>query len=112
MLLTVSPGYWFYPESITGFESEWLGLLQESTLSVELLTSGSRTLDSGVILYDYEYEIESTRGRKRILNSVTIAKSKLYIFNAQVKCGKESCSGQDLDLVSELRRIALTFYVA
>lgn len=78
---------------------------------MELLSSGSRTLASGVLLYDYEYELSSTRGRKRVLNSVTISQSKLYIFNGQLKCGKESCSSEDLELVAEMRRIAASFYI-
>lgn len=27
---------------------------------------------NGAVLYDYEYELDSTRGKKRILNTVTI----------------------------------------
>jgi hypothetical protein len=34
---------------------------------------------AGALLYDYEYELDSTRGRKRILNTVTIFDSKLYV---------------------------------
>lgn len=40
------------------------------------------------LLYDFEYDLDSTRGRKRILNTVTIYRSKLYILNAQYKCEK------------------------
>lgn len=39
-------------------------------------------------MYDFEYDLDSTRGRKRILNTVTIYRSKLYILNAQYKCEK------------------------
>jgi hypothetical protein len=42
--------------------------------------------------YCYEYDLESTRGRKRILNVVTIAGSRLYIVNGQVKCGKAAAA--------------------
>lgn len=85
---------------------------KESTLDVQLLRKTSRRLDSGATLYDYEYELDSTRGRKRILNSVTIVKSKLYILNAQHKCEKEGCSDADNAAVAELRRIADSFSVA
>jgi len=43
---------------------------------------------AAVRYYCYEYDLDSTRGRKRILNVVTIAGSRLYIVNGQVKCGK------------------------
>lgn len=47
-------------------------VLQESTLGVELLSSASRRGASGARLYDYEYQLDSTRGLKRIFNTVTI----------------------------------------
>lgn len=34
----------------------------------------------------YEYDLDSTRGRKRIFNTVTIVNSKLYILNGKL-CG-------------------------
>jgi hypothetical protein len=47
-------------------------LLQESTLDAQLLSSSSRSGSGGALLYDYEYSLDSTRGLKRILNTVTI----------------------------------------
>jgi hypothetical protein len=63
---------------------------QESTLSVAMVSQGTRVQegDSAAQLYDYEYELNSTRGRKRILNTVTIFNGKLYILNAAYKCDK------------------------
>eukprot|EP00882_Tetradesmus_deserticola_P013625 GHRQ01014467.1.p1 GENE.GHRQ01014467.1~~GHRQ01014467.1.p1 ORF type:complete len:116 (-),score=33.00 GHRQ01014467.1:568-915(-) len=49
-----------------------LSLPQESTLDVQLLSSSSRTGAGGALLYDYEYSLDSTRGLKRIFNTVTI----------------------------------------
>lgn len=46
--------------------------LQESTLGVSLLSSSCRSGGSGALLYEYEYELNSSRGTKRILNTVTI----------------------------------------
>ncbi|MEW5304151.1 MAG: hypothetical protein WDW36_006783 [Sanguina aurantia] len=66
---------------------------KDSTMSIELVSSSSRTNDIGATLYDYEYEIDSTRGRKRILNTVTIFGSKLFILNAAAKCSKEEDGG-------------------
>jgi hypothetical protein len=45
---------------------------QESTLDAQLLSSSSRRGAGGALLYDYEYSLDSTRGLKRILNTVTI----------------------------------------
>ena len=45
--------------------------MQESTLSVEMMSSGSRTTaGSGITVYDYMYELNSTRGIKQILSTV------------------------------------------
>lgn len=58
---------------------------KESTLSVSMITQRQRAGEggeftggrgSGAALYDYEYYLESTRGRKRILNTVTIYGSR------------------------------------
>ena len=78
---------------------------------MELLSSSKRTLSTGSVLYDYEYELNSTRGRKRIINSVSINNSKLYILNGQVKCGKEVCLDDELEVVSVLRNVAKSFVV-
>ncbi len=49
---------------------------QESTLGVQLVSQSSRDGTAGATLYEYEYELDSTRGRKRILNTVTIFNSR------------------------------------
>ena len=68
---------------------------KESTLGVEMLTQEQRSTEFGTV-YDFVYELESTRGRKRIVNTVAIVNSKLYIVNGVVGCGKEACGiGQD-----------------
>jgi hypothetical protein len=41
---------------------------KESTLSVAMVAQTARS-ESGVPVYDFEYELESTRGRKRILST-------------------------------------------
>ncbi|PRW44979.1 psbP domain-containing chloroplastic [Chlorella sorokiniana] len=64
---------------------------KESTLGVTMVAQTARALPSGPAVYDFEYELESTRGRKRILSTVTIARRKLYIANGNVGCSKESC---------------------
>ena len=73
---------------------------------MELLTSSSLTLASGDTAYSFEYDLNSTRGRKRIFNLVTISKARLYIVNGPCKCVEEGCSS---DIVGQLRRIVSSF---
>lgn len=72
------------------WESPWL---QESTKSVELLNESQRTAsESGTLMYDLEYELDSTRGRKRFLSTVAVRNKKLYIVNGTFKCGEDLCN--------------------
>ena len=41
---------------------------------------------NGTLIYTYDYRIDTTRGRKRIISSVAIAQQKLYILNGTIKC--------------------------
>jgi len=92
---------------------------KESTLSVAMVTQSSRRLpDSGALLYDFEYDLDSTRGRKRVLNTVTIAGSRLFILNAQYKCEKavegSAEEGQCIAApgsLEQLRAVAASFAV-
>ncbi|KAF5833333.1 hypothetical protein DUNSADRAFT_10413 [Dunaliella salina] len=71
---------------------------KESTMGVTMVSQQQRaglhgsdnngSNKSGATLYDYEYDLNSTRGRKRILNTVTIYNSKLFILNGNLKCDK------------------------
>ncbi|KAL4448568.1 hypothetical protein ABPG75_005787 [Micractinium tetrahymenae] len=62
---------------------------KESTLAAVMVAQRARTDPAGGFsIYDFEYELESTRGRKRILSTVAIAGRKLYIANGAVSCGK------------------------
>jgi hypothetical protein len=47
-------------------------LLQDSTEGLELLSSSARSIANGALLYEYEYDLDTSRGRKIILNTVTI----------------------------------------
>ena len=64
---------------------------------------------SGVTIYDYEYELDSTRGRKRILSTVAIAGRKLYIVNGTAKCEGGACDGAAEYAAALMRRAAATF---
>ncbi len=69
---------------------------QESTIKATMISQTSRippdqsqdNQTSSPLLYDFEYDLMSTRGHKRIFNTVTIFKSKLFIVNAVYKCDK------------------------
>ena len=77
-----------------------------------MLAQSSRQGTAGATLYAYEYNLDSTRGQKRILNTVTITGSKLYILNAQYKCAKEGpCEGgPEADgVLGVLRQVAGSF---
>lgn len=76
-----------------------------------MVAQSSRPGSGGALLYDFEYELSSTRGRKRILNTVTIYDSKLFIVNANAKCGKEACSEENEATVALLRSVARSFDV-
>ena len=60
---------------------------KESTINVTMLRQQERQATYGTV-YDFVYELVSTRGVKRIVNAVSIVKSKLYIVNGTVGCGK------------------------
>lgn len=86
---------------------------KESTLGVEMLSQRERILIPGSLkFYDFVYELNSTRGRKRIASTVTIANKKLYIANANIPCGKvESCQYDALQIQQLLENAALSLTV-
>ena len=65
-----------------------------------------------VSFYDFEYELDSTRGRKRVLDTVTIAARRLYIVNATLSCGKEACDAGAEARAALLRRVVKSLEVA
>lgn len=84
---------------------------KESTLDVAIVGESERSGRAGALLYAYEYELSSTRGRKRIVNTVTITGSKLYILNGQYKCDKEACGPDEAtqQALGALRAVASSF---
>lgn len=80
-----------------------------------MVRQSERSGAGGALLYDYEYELDSTRGRKRILNTVSIYNAKLFILNAVAKCEKEeagACGAAPVEAALEaLRRTAASFDV-
>lgn len=86
------------------------GIMQESTKDVTLIRESSRKGKSGTLIYDIEYELDSTRGRKRILSTVGIAQKKLFIVNGNMKCDTAGCNEDSTELAL-LRQVAGTFDV-
>jgi hypothetical protein len=80
---------------------------KESTLGVDMITQQQRQLEGkeGPLTYDFEYELNSTRGRKRIFSTVTVSSGgQLIIVNGNYKCPfKETCD-PDNDTVDAVRR--------
>ena len=96
-------------KSSTSMRSHSVCYMQESTLGVDILEQSSKSQGNGALQFDYEYELNSTRGRKRIINAVTIWKAKLYIVNAQHKCEKDACTEADEAVLTVLRDSVSTF---
>jgi endo-alpha-1,4-polygalactosaminidase (GH114 family) len=69
-----SIGSWFEYESFT--------LIQESTKSAEVISTGERSGHDGLTVYEIEYSLDSTRGgMKRIFTAAFVASRKLYLLN-------------------------------
>ena len=56
---------------------------QESTLSVEVLSASQRRSSRGALLYEVDYLLDSSRGRKRVLAAACIDASTLYLLALQ-----------------------------
>lgn len=74
---------------------------KESTLGVDMVAAAARTAPYGAV-YDFVYELDTTRGRKRLVNTVTIVDAKLYIVNGAVGCGKAPACGPDAAALTDL----------
>ena len=58
---------------------------QDGFLSVEVVSSRERAAPSGVPLYEIDYLLESSRGRKRVLTAACIDDATLFILALQFK---------------------------
>lgn len=71
---------------------------KDGSLSAEMMNKDSVVLPgSGVQAYDYEYEVGTTRGTKRILSRVCIRDKTLYVVNGTLSCGKVDACQFDED---------------
>ena len=59
---------------------------KESTISCELVSKNVRQgASTGASIYDFEYRLDSTRGKKYVLSTVSISRNQLYILNVNLK---------------------------
>ena len=70
---------------------------KDGTLRVAMM--GEQTVLLGPFEgYEYEYEVETTRGTKRIVSRVAIKDSELFVVTATLSCGKvDACDAGLLD---------------
>jgi hypothetical protein len=81
---------------------------KESTLSVDVLVSSERTSAHGAPLYEIDYLLDSSRGRKRVLNAVCIDAGTLYIYALQFKARGREASGRAAATVAHVVARGLT----
>jgi len=66
--------------------------------------------DEGVMYYDFDYSLETTRGNKRVVSTVTINKYKLYIANGQYFCG-DACSDEGAEKLAVIKEALNSFSI-
>lgn len=81
-------------QKVLNAEKQKDGTLTASMISVRAVSFG------GYDGYEYEYEVVTTRGTKRIVSRVVIKDKELYVINAMVTCGKvDACDAGLLETV-------------
>ena len=66
--------------------------------------------DEGLVFYDFDYSLETTRGNKRVLSTVCIQNKKLFIANGQYFCG-DACGEDASEKLSVIKEALETFRV-
>lgn len=71
---------------------------KESTISASIVSESTSKLQhpAMITVYDYIYDVESTRGSKRVTSRVFILMKQLYVINGTISCGKEGPCGNDV----------------
>lgn len=82
---------------------------KDGNISSTLIRSDSLELASGSLAYDYEYEIQTTRGTKRILSRVCIRNGELFVVNGAIPCGKVETCDVDPSLLDTMSRSVWSF---
>ena len=85
-----------------GSWSEFFPLIQESTKSAEVISTGERTGHDGLTVYEIEYSLDSTRGgMKRIFSAAFVASRKLYLLNVAYSDTEEKPLDKQTRLILE-----------
>lgn len=84
-------------------------LSQDGFLNLSVFEESSKLGRSGALLYSYDYEISTTRARKRIITAVTIFNSKLFIVTGTCKCPKAACGVEEEGVVASLKECVDSF---
>lgn len=72
---------------------------KDGNISAKIIRQAENGLEHGNAAYDYAYEVETTRGTKRIVSRVCIVNKELYIVNGMISCGKSGpCAQEEIDL--------------
>lgn len=82
---------------------------KDGNISSTLIKSDSLELASGSLAYDYQYEIQTTRGTKRILSRVCIRNGELFVVNGSISCGKVGKCDIDPPLLDTMSRSVSSF---
>ena len=87
---------------------------KDGTLRADMINSRSVDIGNGITAYDYDYEIQSTRGTKRIVSRVCIRDKQLFVVNGTITCGKvETCDATQIsNIVDETRGAVQSFAFA
>lgn len=88
---------------------------KESTISASIVSESiSKLQNPGLTtVYDYIYDVESTRGSKRVTSRVFIIAKELYIINGTISCGKEGQCGEDVKEEEQMMlQVAQSFRLA
>lgn len=88
---------------------------KESTISASMVSESISKLQHPAMttVYDYVYDVESTRGTKRVTSRVFIIRKELYIINGTISCGKEGPCGDDVkEYEQTMLEVAQSFRLA
>lgn len=83
--------------------------MQDGFLSLNLFEESSKFGGNGALLYFYDYEINTTRARKRIITAVSIFNSNLFIVTGTCKCPKAACGVEEEGVVALLKKCVDSF---
>ena len=85
---------------------------KDGTLRAEMINAGSVEIGNGTTAYDYDYEVQSTRGTKRIISRVCIRDKQLFVVNGTISCGKtDTCDLSRISNALDETRASVTSFV-